>query len=377
LKRKLGFVADILAEIKKENLYRKMRYGRVNGPYITIGRKRLVNFCSNDYLGLSVSESLPRQFQSSSRLVSGNDVSFMKVERILASHKSQESSLIFPTGYMANLGAIPALVTKESLIFSDELNHASIIEACRLCKSKTVVYKHNDVDDLAEKIRTDKKARKFIVTEGIFSMDGDLADLKRISELAEKNDAILILDDAHGDFTIGKNGRGSANYFGVEKNIDVYTSSLSKGLGSFGGYVAASREVIDLCVNRAKSFIYTSALPSFLVDLTFERLKQKKEIQRKKLEQNVKLLYTQLRKLGYDIQSQTHIIPLIIGDEKRTIEFGSYLYKNGIFAQPIRYPTVPKNSARIRISVTAWLSKTHIEDAIDVFEKAGKKFEIL
>lgn len=377
MKHKLGFVADILDEIKKENLYRQMRHGKVDGPYITIGRKRLVNFCSNDYLGLSVSKVVPRQFQSSSRLVSGNDVSFMKLERILASHKSQESSLIFPTGYMANLGAIPALAAKDSLILSDELNHASIIEACRLSRSKTLIYKHNDIDDLSKKIRANKKVRKFIVTEGIFSMDGDLADLKRISELAEKNNAILILDDAHGDFTIGKDGRGSASYFGVEKNIDVYISSLSKGLGSFGGYAAASKEVIDLCVNKAKSFIYTSALPSFLVDLTLERLKQNREVQRKKLERNVKLFSTQLRKLGYDIQSQTHIIPLIIGDEKLTLEFGRYLYKNGVFAQPIRYPTVPKNSARIRISMTAWLSEDHIEDALSTFEKAGKKFGIL
>ncbi|MEM3064851.1 MAG: 8-amino-7-oxononanoate synthase [Candidatus Nitrosotenuis sp.] len=377
MKHKLGFIADTLEEIKKENLYRQLRYGIVHGPYITIGRKRLVNFCSNDYLGLSVPNLAPRQFQSSSRLVSGNDVSFMKLEKILASHKSQEAALIFPTGYMANLGAIPALASKNSLILSDELNHASIIEACRLCKAKTLVYKHNDVDDLAKKIRVDKKATKFIVTEGVFSMDGDMADLKKISEVAEKNNAVLILDDAHGDFTVGIDGRGSASHFGVEKNIDVYISSLSKGLGSFGGYVAASKDVIDLCVNKAKSFIYTSALPSFLVDLTLKRLKQNREAQRKKLERNVKLLSAQLRKMGYDIRSQTHIIPLIIGDEKRALEFGGYLYERGVFAQPIRYPTVPKDSARIRISVTAWLSEDHIEAALDVFEKAGRKFQIL
>ncbi|MEM2785037.1 MAG: pyridoxal phosphate-dependent aminotransferase family protein [Candidatus Nitrosotenuis sp.] len=377
MKHKLDFVVNTLNEIKKENLYRQLRYGRVDGPYITIGRKKLVNFCSNDYLGLSVPKTPPRQFQSSSRLVSGNDVSFMKLEKILASHKSQESSLIFPTGYMANLGAIPALATKDSLILSDELNHASIIEACRLCRAKTLIYKHNDIEDLSKKIHANKKARKFIVTEGIFSMDGDLAELKRISEVAEKNNAILILDDAHGDFTIGRDGGGSASHFGVEKNIDVYISSLSKGLGSFGGYVAASKDIIDLCVNRAKSFIYTSALPSFLIDLTLERLKQNRELRRKKLERNTKLLSTQLRELGYNIQSRTHIIPLLIGNEKRALEFGRYLYENGIFAQPIRYPTVPKNSARIRVSMTAWLSKNHIEDALVIFEKAGKKFEIL
>jgi glycine C-acetyltransferase len=377
LKRELGFVANILKELKKENLYRQMRYGKVHGPYITIGQKRLVNFCSNDYLGLSAPKILPEQFQSSSRLVSGNDVSFMELERVLASHKSQESSLIFPTGYMANLGVIPALAVKDSLILSDELNHASIIEACRLCRARTLVYRHNDVDDLSKKLQGSKKATKFIITEGIFSMDGDMAELKKIYEVAEKNNAGLILDDAHGDFTVGRDGRGSASYCGVQKNIDVYISSLSKGLGSFGGYVASSNNVVDLCVNRAKSFIYTSALPSFLVDHTLQRFKQNREPRRKKLERNVKLLSAQLRKIGYDIRSQTHIIPVIIGDEKKALEFGRYLYEKGIFAQPIRYPTVPKNSARIRISVTAWLSKEHIENALSVFEKAGKKFEIL
>ncbi|MEW6043515.1 MAG: 8-amino-7-oxononanoate synthase [Thermoproteota archaeon] len=377
MKHKLGFAANILKELKKENLYRQMRYGKVSGPYITIGRKRLVNFCSNDYLGLSAPKILPKQFQSSSRLVSGNDVSFMELERMLASHKSQESSLVFPTGYMANIGTIPALAAKDTLILSDELNHASIIEACRLCRARTVVYKHNDVDDLSKKLQGGKKTTKFIVTEGIFSMDGDLAELKKISEVAGKNNAILVLDDAHGDFTIGKDGRGSANYCGVEKNIDVYISSLSKGLGSFGGYVASSEEVVDLCVNKAKSFIYTSALPSFLVDHTLQRFKQNREPRRKKLQRNVNSLASQLRKIGYDIRSKTHIIPLIIGDEKKALEFGQYLYENGIFAQPIRYPTVPKNSARIRISVTAWLSREHIEDALRVFDKAGKKFEIL
>ncbi|MGQ0771919.1 MAG: aminotransferase class I/II-fold pyridoxal phosphate-dependent enzyme [Nitrososphaerota archaeon] len=377
MKHKLSFAEEILKELKKENLYRHLRHSRVSGPHITIDSKKLVNFCSNDYLGLATVKFSSKQFQSSSRLVSGNDISFIKLERKLATHKSQESSLVFPTGYMANLGAIPALARKNDLILSDELNHASIIEACRLSGARTLVYKHNDTDDLSKKLRSNKKATKFIITEGVFSMDGDLAEMAEISELAEKSNSILVLDDAHGDFTIGKDGKGTANYCGVEKKIDVYISSLSKGLGSFGGYVAAKKPVIDLCVNRARSFIYTSALPSFLVNLTLQRFRQNREGQRRKLEQNVLLLSSGLRKIGYDIRSQTHIIPIIVGNEKNALEFGKYLYDHGIFAQPIRYPTVPKNSARLRISVTAWLSKKHIDDALGVFEKAGKEFKIL
>lgn len=373
---KLDYIAQKLAELKKQNLYRNLRNVRISGPYITINAKKLVNFCSNDYLGLSNWNTKPRQLQSSSRLVSGNDESFIRLEKKLASHKSQESSLVFPTGYMANLGAIPTLADKQSTIFSDELNHASIIEACRLSGAKTQVYKHNDSQDLGKKI-SKVKGRKFVITEGIFSMDGDFANLEKISEITEKTDSILVIDDAHGDFVVGKNGKGTPNYFGVEKRIDVYISSLSKGLGSFGGYVASSNQVTELCINKARSFIYTSALPSFLVELSLSRLVQNRAKQQEKLKQNVFHLSSGLRKIGYDIKSQTHIIPIIIGSEKKTLEFGKFMYDNGIFAQPIRYPTVPKNSARLRISVTAWLSKKQIDDALEVFDRAGKKFDLV
>lgn len=373
---KLDYIAQKLAELKKQNLYRNLRNVRISGPYITINAKKRVNFCSNDYLGLSDWNIKPRQLQSSSRLVSGNDESFIRLEKKLAAHKSQESSLVFPTGYMANLGAISALADKQSTVFSDELNHASIIEACRLSGAKTQVYKHNDSQDLGKKI-SKIKGRKFVITEGIFSMDGDFANLEEISEITEKTDSILVIDDAHGDFVVGKNGKGTPNHFGVEKRIDVYISSLSKGLGSFGGYVASSNQVTELCINKARSFIYTSALPSFLVELSLSRLVQNRAKQQKKLKQNVSHLSSGLRKIGYDIRSQTHIIPIIIGSEKKTLEFGKFMYDNGIFAQPIRYPTVPKNSARLRISVTAWLSKKQIDDALEVFDKAGKKFDLV
>lgn len=374
MKQKLDYISKKLDELKSQNLHRSLKHVKINGPFISIGAKKLVNFCSNDYLGLSSGKITPKQLQSSSRLVSGNDESFLRLEKKLATHKSKESALIFPTGYMANIGAIPALVDNSSTIFSDELNHASIIEACRLSNAKVIVYRHNDVEDLRKKI-SKTKGRKFIITEGIFSMDGDYANLNEISEIAQKTDSIIIMDDAHGDFTVGKDGKGTPNHFGV-KNVDVYVSSLSKGLGSFGGYVTSTGPVIDLCINKARSFIYTSALPSFLVELSLSRLKQDRKKSQQKLEQNVLQLSSGLRQIGYDIKSKTHIIPIIIGNEKKTMEFGKFMYKNGIFAQPIRYPTVPKNSARLRVSVTAWLSKTQIDDALSIFEKASKKFDL-
>ncbi len=376
MKPKLTFVNNKLESIKKQNLYREIRFGQVNGALIKIKNKKLVNFCSNDYLGISISDTVSRQIQSSSRLVGGNDISFQILEKKLAKHKSQEGSLIFPTGYMANVGVISTIIEKNDLILSDELNHASIIEACKLTGAKISIYKHNDINDLSSKLNQHHK-RKFVISEGIFSMDGDYANLKEIVEIAEKKDAITILDDAHGDFTVGKDGKGTPNHFGVTKKIDLYVSSLSKGLGSFGGYVATQKNIIEFLINRSKSFIYTSALPSFLVEYSLKKLNSDREKQRKKLWRNVALLTLGLKQIGYNFDSSTHIIPLIIGKEKTALEFGKYLFKKGVYALPIRYPTVPKNKARIRISVTAWLTKKHIENALRVFELSAKKFGII
>ncbi len=376
MKPKLTFVNNKLESIKKQNLYREIRFGQVNGATINIKNKKLVNFCSNDYLGISISDTVSRQMQSSSRLVGGNDISFQILEKKLAKHKSQESSLIFPTGYMTNVGVISTIIEKNDLILSDELNHASIIEACKLTGAKISIYKHNDINDLSSKLNQHHK-RKFVISEGIFSMDGDYANLKEIVEIAEKKDAIIILDDAHGDFTVGEDGKGTPNHFGVTKKIDLYVSSLSKGLGSFGGYVATQKNIIEFLINRSKSFIYTSALPSFLVEYSLKKLNSNREKQRKKLWKNVELLSSGLKQIGYNFNSSTHIIPLIIGNEKTALEFGKYLFKKGVYALPIRYPTVPKNKARIRISVTAWLTKKHIENALKVFELSAKKFGII
>jgi len=373
LKPKLGFVDFELRQIKQTHLHRKLRYGTTIGAIITIQGKKLVNLCSNDYLGIPTTNLKIKQMQSSSRLVSGNDESYKLLEKKLARHKSQQASLIYPTGYMANLGAIPAIAKKGDLILSDELNHASIIESCKLSGAKISIYKHNDMEDLRSKLKQ-KSKNKFVITEGIFSMDGDFSKLKEITEIAEKSNAITILDDAHGDFVVGKDGKGTANYFGVSKKIDVYISSLSKGLGSFGGYIASHQNVNDLNINKSKSFIYTSALPSILVEYSMRRFYSNREKQRKKLQKNVKLISKGLQEIGYTINSRTHIIPIIIGKEKTAMDFGRYLFKNGVHAQPIRYPTVPKDKARIRLSVTAWLSKKNIEKSLGVFDNAYTKF---
>ena len=372
-KHKLNFIDSELKRIKQNNLYRKLRYGKTNGAYITINGKKLLNLCSNDYLGIPTVKIQFKQLQSSSRLVSGNDESYKKLEDALAKHKSKQNSLIYPTGYMANLGVISSIAKKGDLILSDELNHASIIESCKLSDAKISIYKHNNMQDLQKKLKQNGK-NKFVITEGIFSMDGDFSSLKQITEISEKAKAITIVDDAHGDFVVGKDGKGTPNYFNVAKKIDLYISSLSKGLGSFGGYVASQNNVIDLCINKSKSFIYTSALPSFLIEHSMKKFESNRGKQKKKLEKNTKQLSKGLTQIGYEINSSTHIIPIIIGNEKLAMDFGKFLFNNGVFVQPIRYPTVPKNQARLRISVTAWFSDTNIEKVLEIFEKAYPKF---
>ena len=375
MKPNFGTLERKLSEIKKNNLLRTLQDSKIERQYIRINKKKLLNFSSNDYLGIKPSKIKYSQFQSSSRLVSGNDQSFTILEKKLSRHKSQEKTIIYPTGYMANLGVVSALAGKQDIIFSDELNHASIVEACKLSGSKIKIFKHNDMDDLEKKVQK-VRGRKFLVTEGIFSMDGDWSKLNEIIEIAEKKELITILDDAHGDFVLGKDGRGTGNFFNVQKRIDVYISSLSKGLGSFGGYASGRKDLIDLCINTSKTFIYTSALPSSINQYSLQRFNSNREAYRKRLWKKINQFHHRLNEIGFSTTSTSQIIPIIIGSEKKAMAFSRFLMSEGVFAQAIRYPTVKKNQARIRISISGWLSEKEIELAIQILEKAKRKFNL-
>ena len=375
MKPKFGTLEKKLSVIKKNNLLRNLQNSNVEKQFIKQDGRKLLNFSSNDYLGIKSSKMNHTQFQSSSRLVSGNDTSFSVLEKKLAKHKSQEQSIIFPTGYMANLGMITSITTKHDTIFSDELNHASIVEACKLSGSKIKIFKHNDIGDLERKVQK-TKGKKILITEGIFSMDGDWSKLNEICQVSEKYGMITVLDDAHGDFVLGKDGKGTANFFDVEKKIDLYVSSLSKGLGSFGGYVCGKKKLIDLCINTSKTFIYTSALPSSINQYSLERFNSKREAYREKLWGKINLFHKRLEEIELHTTSTSQIIPVIIGNEKKAMEFSKFLRINGIFAQAIRYPTVKKDQARIRISITGWLSNKEMEYSIQILEKAKRKFNL-
>jgi len=281
---------------------------------------------------------------------------------------------------MANLGVITALANKDTVIFSDELNHASIIDACRLSGATIKVFRHNDIEDLKGLLRS-TTSNRLVVTEGVFSMDGDFSVLDQICRLVKEYNAIIIVDDAHGDFIFGSPGSysGVPAYFDVKEMIDVNVSSLSKGLGCFGGYVACSKLVREFLVNKSRQFIYTSALPEHLCTaaLAAVPVAQNGNLQGM-LFRNVAFFYKKLKDLGFSIaRSTSQIMPVMIGDEKLALEFSNELSRNGVFVQPIRYPTVMKGKARLRVTITALHDKNDLQTAVDSFEMVGKKRNVI
>ena len=379
-KRNNAFIDARLANLEKNNLYRRLRAVTTNGPLATVDGKEAIHLCSNDYLGLSqdrrilraAADALRQVSQCSSRLIAGNDPATVELESVLASHRKTEAALVYPTGYSANLGALTAVADKDCTIFSDELNHASIIDACRLSGAKIKVFRHND-DSHLEALMKGTAGRKLVITEGIFSMDGDLADLKQVCEIAQKNDAMTVVDDAHGDFIIGSEFSGAPAMFGV--SVDVHISSMSKGLGCFGGYVAASGKIRELLTNASRQFIYTSALPGHLCAAALAAVPiAKKGRLQKRLYANIDYFTSRIKKMGFELpSSSSQIIPVVIGDEKKATTFSKDLLDRGVFVQAVRYPTVRKGSARLRVSLTAMHEKSHLDVAIMAFEGAGKK----
>lgn len=382
-----------LALIRRQNLYRSLKsISTITKMEIQIDGNKVINFCSNDYLGLSQNpavlkaarSNLNQLSQCSSRLVSGNSPEIDKLEVKLAKHRRTECALVYSTGYMANLGVLTALADKASIIYSDEFNHSSIIDGCRLSGATIRIFSHNDVNDLRRLINADKNLksrRKFIITEGIFSINGNIANLSEISEIAKDVNATTILDDAHADFILGcsRNCSGTADLFRVSKHIDIHVSSLSKALGCFGGYVAASHYVRELLINKSRQLIYTSAIPSHLCRAAMASISvASKGSLQKKLCGNIEYFVGALRKLGFSTgNSSSPIIPIAVGDEKSTVNISNSLLKKGVFVQAIRYPTVRKGSAQLRICLTAEHDRENLDFALTCFETTGRRYELI
>ena len=386
-----NYAREKLAEIRRNNLYRELkRISLINKMKIQVDGKRAINFCSNDYLGLSqnarvlyeAKKKLNQVSQCSSRLVSGNSPDIEMLENKLAKHHETESALVYPTGYMANLGVLSALADKDSIIYSDELNHSSIIDGCRLSGAAVNIFTHNNASSLGKLIESDSESkRKIIITEGIFSMNGDIARLSDICLLAKNANALIILDDAHGDFIFGrpKNYSGIADLLRVSRLIDVHVSSLSKAIGCFGGYVATSHSIRELLINKSRQLIYTSALPSHICRATLAAISvaSKGNLQEKLLT-NIHYFVDALKKLGFLVgESTTQIVPIITGDERTTVKISESLLKMGVFIQAIKYPTVSSGCARLRISLTAEHDRGELDFSLSCLEKIGKRYRLI
>jgi 8-amino-7-oxononanoate synthase len=364
-----------LQELRSRDLYRApLEIESAQGPRVVINGKECVLFCSNNYFGLANHPALKDRARAAldtfgcgtaaSRLISGNMSIHEELESRLARFLGTESALSYPTGYMANLGVVPTLVGPGDIIFSDRLNHRSIIDACRLSRAKTVVYNHCDTDHLAERlsVETDYR-RRMIVTDGLFSMDGDLAPVPELVKLSRDHHTILMIDDAHGTGVLGPRGRGIHEHFGIAEGIDVLMTAGSKALGTFGGFIAGARALIDLLINRSPSFIYTTALAPDTCAATIAALDliEADPTFREKLRANVETVTGELTGLGFDIMnSRSQIIPVLVGDAGRTMDISRRLFDKGIFLSGIRPPTVPQGESRLRLT----LMSNHSEEDI-------------
>lgn len=367
------------------------------GPAGRIGGRECLVLCSNDYLGLASDPRLAEAAKKAidregfgagaARLVSGSKAAHHELEEALARFKGTEACLLFTSGYTANLGLLPALCGPGCVLFSDALNHASLIDGSRLSRAEVRVFRHNDPDHLEELLseaardpslrppEEGRPVRRLIVTEGVFSMDGDLSPLDRIAPLARRYGAALLVDDAHGTGVLGEGGKGTASRLGVEGLVDVSMGTLGKALGAFGAYVCGSRTLIDYLINTCRSFIYTTGLPPAVAAAAREALRivEAEPERRERLRRNVSFLREGLRSLGFNVRrDETPIIPVIVGDARDALRLAGALLERGVFARAIRPPTVPEGTARLRTTVTAAHETRHLERALDAFEAAGR-----
>lgn len=385
-------LADRLAELEQRGLYRRLRLveGAQAGRVRLDGREVLM-LSSNNYLGLANHPALTQAAQAAlercgcgagaSRLISGSMELHHELEARLARLKHTQAALVFPTGYQANVGTLSALMEPGDTILSDALNHASIIDGCRLSRASTLVFRHNDMDHVAELLASCSGAgQRLIVTDSVFSMDGDIAPLAELSRLARRHDAWLMVDEAHATGVFGPHGGGVVEELGLSAAIEIQMGTLGKALGGFGAYVAGSRQLIDWLVNRARSFVYTTALPPSVAATAIAALDivAQEPQRRRQLWDNTAFLSEQLTGLGYSLgQTRSQILPLIIGDAGQTMALAAALLERGIFAQGIRPPTVPVGTSRIRVTPMATHTRQDMQDAVEAFATAGKEVGLL
>lgn len=384
-------ISEKMQGLKENGLYRKLRYlESAQSPRVIIDGKQVILMGSNNYLGLCDDERLKEAAidaihkygvgAGGSRLTTGSYDLHKILEQKIADFKGAEASIVFNTGYMANVGTITALTDRDWVIFSDRLNHASIVDGCRLSGAQLIRYKHCDMDDLVTKIKKYGNKKNLLVTDGVFSMDGDIAPLPDLVEIAKKHRMITMVDDAHATGVLGKNGAGTPEYFGLENQIDIHMGTLSKAVASEGGYVAGKQILIHYLINHARSFIYSTALSPATIAVSIKAIELIKEMpeRRMTLLNHSEYFQQQLLSLGFTItKSSTAIIPIIIGEATTAAKFSELLFEEGIYVPAIRPPTVPTGTSRLRVSLMATHTKEDLDEAMNKIILIGKKLEII
>jgi glycine C-acetyltransferase len=389
------YLHDAIEDLKARHLHYRLRI--LEGeqkPIAIVDGKEVINLSSNNYLGLTTHPKLRRAAidavrkygvgSGAVRSIVGTMRIHTELEEQIARFKGTEACVVFQSGFTANSGTVSAILGKEDLIISDELNHASIIDGCRLSRATIKVFKHKDVAD-CERILLETKdwdGHKLLITDGVFSMDGDIAPLPQLCDLAEKYNCIMMVDDAHSSGVLGRNGRGTVDHLGCHGRVDIQVGTLSKAIGAIGGYVCGSHDLIDFLYHRGRPFVFSTSHPPSVTatcQAAFELLDSEAgEKLIKRLWSNTKFFKRRLKRMGFDTgKSETPITPIMVGDAEKAFEFSRQLFDEGVLALAIGYPTVPEGKARLRTIVTATHKRADLERALVIFERVGKKLEVI
>ena len=394
----LSYLSEQLNELKRKGTYFRLRVLEdEQAPECTFDGKHVINLASNNYLGLTTHPKLreaalaaTREFGVGSgavRTITGTMKIHMQLEEKLAHFKNVEACVVFQSGFAANAGTVSAILGKEDFIISDELNHASIIDGARLSKAKILVFRHKDIVHAEEQLASVKgqPGRKLLISDGVFSMDGDIGPLPALCDLAEKYGAIMMVDDAHASGVLGRNGRGTIDHFNVHGRVDVQVGTLSKAIGALGGYVCGSRDLIEFLYHRARPFLFSTSHPPSVAATciaAFDILEQEPE-RIEKLWENTRFFKKELGALGFNTggintpASETPITPIIVGEGRLAMEFSRELFKEGVLGTGIAFPTVPEGKARIRTIMTATHTRAQLEQALEVLGRVGKRMGII
>ena len=392
-KEQLQYLTDELNKLREQKLYQKLRILETEQkPVARFDGREVINLSSNNYLGLTTHPKLKQRAleaiekwgvgSGAVRTIAGTMSLHMVLEEKIAKFKHVESSVVFQSGFAANAGTVQAILGREDIIISDELNHASIIDGCRLSRAAIKVFPHKDVEACEKILKEiqDHSGRKLLITDGVFSMDGDIAPLPALVELAEKYGCIMMIDDAHASGVLGRNGRGTVDHFNLHGRVDIQVGTLSKAIGALGGYVCATRDTIEFLYHRARPFLFSTSHPPSVAATclaAFEVLEEEPQLT-DKLWANTRSFKAGLQKLGFNTgMSETPITPVIVGDAALAHEFSRQLFAEGVFAQSLGFPTVPHGKARIRTIVTATHTDEELSRALHTIEAVGRKLRIV